>query len=349
MRFWKTYFSYVRPRFSEFFILVVFFLGSSCLETLGTFYDLGISNYSTNEGRKMVEVNGYLYIANKNLNIIEQVNISTGVKVVWAGSSGVANITDGTLTNARFNAPTGIAYRSGVLPKLYVIDSGSCILREIDMTLQTVTTVAGLANNCGFNTDGIGSAGRFSGPTDIVITGTTMYVSQSFNIRKVDLTNYQVTSPVGTFGMSGGVNATGPAARFNNISGLTIANGTLFVADKDNNLIRAINTVTLAVTTLSGSGTSGFADGSSALAMFNGINSITSDGSSYLFITDYNNNAIRQIDAITGSVVTIIGDTSTNQDIDGLVASSKLSEPLGITLSTDGLFFANRNNIRRLH
>lgn len=348
MKFMNKYFSFIKPNLSELLILVLFISGSACLETDSAFSQLGIYVDPSYESRKMVEVEGNIYVAHDRLHIIEQLNISTRVKTVWAGSSGVAGSTNGMLANARFNSPIAIAYYPSATPKLYIAEADGCVLREINMTTQTVTTVAGLATTCN-NTDGVGTAARFAGITGMAISGTSLYIAQGYNIRKVDLTSFQVTSPLGTYSMVGNVNSTGTAARFSSISGLTVVGNTLFVADNGNNVIRAVDLSSLSVTTFSGTGTVGFVDGSSTTAQFRYINDITSDGSSYLFVTDFKNNSIRQIDVATGSVTTIVGDASTNQDIDGPLASAKIAQPLGITFSSYGLFFSNYDNIRRLH
>lgn len=347
----KKYFSFIKPGIFEFFILAMFFLGSSCLETFDVFSQLGIYVNRAADVRRMVELDGKLYIANSKLHIIEQVDISTGVKVVWAGSSGLSGATEGALASARFNTPSGIIYRSGVAPKFYIADRNNCTIRVIDINTQMVSTEVGSLGACA-NTDGVGTAARLAYPTDLVISGSTMYISQqACNIRKLDLSTLQVTSPIGINGTCGNTNAIGTAATFGNsaVTSLTIVGSTLFVADVANNVIRAVNTGTLVVTSFSGTGSSGFADGNSVTAQFKYINGITSDGNTYLFVSDFLNNSIRQINATTGEVSTILGDVNTNQDIDGTPSSAKLTEPLGIGFSTYGLFFASRDSIRRMH
>lgn len=350
MLFFKKYFLFIKPGIKELLILGLFISGTACLETDNVFSALSIYTDATYDSRKMVEANGYLYIANNKLHIIEQINITTGAKVVWAGSSGTVGATDGTLTNARFNAPSGIAFLPGVTPKLYVVERTGCTLREININAQTVTTVAGASGVCS-NVDATGLTARFGTPTDIVIVGASLYVSQlGCNIRKVDLSTFQVTSPIGTYNTCGITNGTGTAASFGSaIYGLTVVGNTLFVADTGNFVIRAVNLGTLAVTTFSGAGTAGSADGNATTAQFNFINAITSDGSTTIFVSDFSSNAIRQVNASTGAVTTIIGSTAMNQDIDGVMASAKMSEPLGVTFSIYGLFISNFDNVRRLH
>jgi hypothetical protein len=67
----------------------------------------------------------------------------------------------------------------------------------------------------------------------------------------------------------GFADGTGTTARFGYPYGVAVApGGTVYVADVSNNRIRAINPTTSRVTTLAGSGTEGFADGTGTNAQF---------------------------------------------------------------------------------
>lgn len=349
-KFWQNRF--IKPGIFEILILVLFLVSGACLEvsnvlsSIGLSTDLILNNYSA----KMVEVNGFIYVANNKNQTIDKIDISNGTKVVWSGTSGTTGSTNGAVGVALYSSPRGIAYKSGASPKLYVIESANCTLREIDMNTQMVSTVAGSAGLCS-HVDGTGSAASFGTPTDVALIGGFLYISEYGCIRKVDLSTYAVTTPVGAYGVYGTTNGVGTAAQFSSsIYGLAVIGNNLFVADSGNQLIRKVDLTTLTVTTLAGvAGSAGFVDGVSGTAKFNDVTSITSDGSNMLFVSDYYNNAVRSIDATTGAVTTIVGDKVTNEDIDGTVASAKVSEPLGVYLSNYGLFVSNIETVRRLH
>jgi DNA-binding beta-propeller fold protein YncE len=74
----------------------------------------------------------------------------------------------------------------------------------------------------------------------------------------------------------------------------------MYVADTYNQRIRALNLVTNAVTTIAGSGTAGWADGTGASARFNAPTGITIDSTnSNLYVADKDNSAIRKINIST--------------------------------------------------
>jgi sugar lactone lactonase YvrE len=108
----------------------------------------------------------------------------------------------------------------------------------------------------------------------------------------------QVTIFAGSNGMvSGYVNAKGTAAEFNGPQQLTgDSQGNLYITDTNNNAIRKIS-ADGTVTTFAGSltGLNGYTDASGTLALFNYPDGIAMDATGNLFVSDYNNNAIRKI------------------------------------------------------
>jgi len=153
---------------------------------------------------------------------------------------------------------------------------------------------------------------------------------------------YQSVAPnsVSTFagfaGAIGNSNATGTAARFAQPTGVAVSpdGSTLFVADFANHNIRQIDVATKAVTTLAGSGNAAFANGTGLAASFNGPIGLATDGTN-LYVTDYNNNAVRKIVIATGVVTTLAGSGNAGNG-DGTGTAATFNNPEGITLSGDG-------------
>ena len=86
------------------------------------------------------------------------------------------------------------------------------------------------------------------------------------------------------------------------------------------------------VTTLAGSGTNTFADGTGTAASFNYPRSIISDGTN-LYVADNNNHRIRQI-VISSGVVTTLAGSGDEGSADGSGTSASFNGPIAI--SSDG-------------
>lgn len=141
---------------------------------------------------------------------------------------------------------------------------------------------------------------------------------------------------------------TGSSARFNYARGIDRSpDGTLlFVVDSENHCIRQVVIATGAVTTIAGSSTAGYTDGTGTSARFlypYGL--VVSLDGTLLFVADTSNMRIRQVVIATGVVTTLAGSgTSTHADGTGLAASFK--NPQDLAISPDGtlLFVADTIN-----
>jgi sugar lactone lactonase YvrE len=112
-----------------------------------------------------------------------------------------------------------------------------------------------------------------------------------------------------------------------------------FFCDEGNHVIRRVDPVTGIVTTVAGNGMAGFADGPAAAAAFNTpINLAFADGSNTaLVVADSDNNRLRRIDLVAGTVSTIAGTGVREFTADGMpAAGSPIAEPSAVTLAPDG-------------
>ena len=138
-----------------------------------------------------------------------------------------------------------------------------------------------------------------------------------------------VKTILGQHNISGLLDGQGTLAKFNNPASVVFNNTgsvptVMYVADKDNNAIRAVVLATNQVTTIAGSGIAGWADGTGVNARFNAPSGIAIDKiNSYLYVADSINGAIRKINIASGTVTTIIGKScSSGPTIDNAQASN---------------------------
>ncbi|MFZ1301435.1 MAG: NHL repeat-containing protein [Candidatus Microsaccharimonas sp.] len=234
---------------------------------------------------------GTIYVADTYNNRIRKIT-PAGAVTTLAGS-GTAGFADATGTSAQFNRPADIAVdASGTV---YVADGNNYRIRKISPS-GVVTTLAG-SGTSGY-ADGNGTAAQFSALAGISVDSSgTIYVTDPNNRRIRKVTSNGVVSTLAGSGASGNNDGTGTAAQFTTPMGIAVDGfGTVYIADLGGNVIRAIapNTV---VTTLAGTGSSGFADGAAASAQFSLPYQVTVDGSTCtLYIADSVNSRIRKIE-----------------------------------------------------
>jgi sugar lactone lactonase YvrE len=166
---------------------------------------------------------------------------------------------------------------------------------------------------------------RFNTPTDVAVSDDRCYVADAGNntIRMVKAdASTTVAGAAGQYGSSGGSSS---HARFNEPAGIGVGrDGTLFVADRYNAIIRK-TTSDGTVTTVAGrAGLTGNADGAASSARFNGPRrlAVTADGT--IYVADTGNHAVRRITP-AGTVETVAA-----------LSGSDRMDPIGLAIDAEG-------------
>jgi hypothetical protein len=166
-----------------------------------------------------------------------------------AGLAGHPGSTDGTNSDARFNAPSGVALDGN--GNVYVTDTGNSTIRRLAPvgTNWVSSTIAGLAGSVG-SADGTNSDARFNQPFGITEgRGIGLSVTDQGNstIRRLlpVYTDYGpgwVTTTIsGLAGSPGSADGTNCDARFSFPSGIASTwGGDAYVADTGNGTIRRL-------------------------------------------------------------------------------------------------------------
>jgi sugar lactone lactonase YvrE len=128
----------------------------------------------------------------------------------------------------------------------------------------------------------------------------------------------------------------------------TDAAGNLFFSDSGNNRIRKVDSEGN-ITTVAGTGTAGFLGdgGPAASAEIDNPAAIAIDGAGNIFFADSGNNAIREINGLTGIISTVAGTLDQGgYSGDGLAAiAALLSSPKGLAFDADNnLYIADTGN-----
>jgi len=203
---------------------------------------------------------------------------------------------------------------------------------------------------------GAAPAKRFSGdggpadhallnfPTAVVVDRAGhLYVADTLNhrVRRVDAVTGMITTVAGLgqprYSGDGGLAV---EAGLNEPAALALSDGgLLYIADQNNNRVRAVDVSTGVICTVAGTGTAAYnGDGVAAtetgLAGPGGL-ALAPDGT--LFIADSFNGRIRAVDPVTGIIHTVVGDGGEYryQGPDE-PPSTSLSRPSGIALDEEG-------------
>ena len=277
-----------------------------------------------------------------NLYVVDSLNATirkitpAGVVSTLAGLAGSPGFADGTGTNARFFAPSGIALDAAT--NIYVADSGNQVIRMVTPG-GVVSTLAGNPG-VGGSTDGTNTGAQFFYPSGVAVgPSNVIYVADSQNntIRRI-FPGGIVTTWAGITGQNGYADGVGTSASFFYPESLAFdLSSNLYVADTLNSTIRKI-TPDGTVSTLAGAAlNAGSTDGTNGSALFRDPEGLATDSSGNVFVIDTGNDTVRMITP-AGAVTTIAGLAGASGSTDGSNNAARFSDATGITLDSSAIF-----------
>lgn len=295
-------------------------------------------------GAMAFDGSGNLFVAESNGSYIQKITtsgiISTVAGLGYAGYTG-----DGTAATLASIAPNGIAVDAS--GNIYFSDY-YFVVRKID-TSGIISTIAGSGIIGDSGDGGPATDAKLYNPEGIVVDGSgNIYIADAYSnvVRKVS-TNGTISTFAGnrTAGYSGdGGPAT--AAELSRPWGLAIDGaGNIYIADKDNEVIRKVNSSGI-IKTVAGNGTSGFGgDGGPAkAAKLAGPLNVKVDASGNIYISDLTNFRIRKVSS-SGIITTVAGNGTITYAGDGAAATaSGLNYPEAVAVDASGNIFISAGN-----
>lgn len=218
-------------------------------------------------------------------------------------------------------------------------------------TPKTVTVSTYAGGTKGFE-DNVGLAAKFSGMEGFAIDASgALYVADYDNNRVRKVTAQADAGFVTTFagtGVAGAADDKVALATFSLPKAIAIAaDGSVYVSESGAVNIRKISGDN--VTTLAGSGVSGFKDGNGTDAQFNNAGGICTDASGNLYVADTYNNRIRKVTA-AGVVSTFAGSGAAGRS-DAVGTAATFNQPYGIVIDKSGNLYVsevNNHDIRKI-
>ncbi|MCL4421652.1 MAG: IPT/TIG domain-containing protein [Actinobacteria bacterium] len=274
---------------------------------------------------------------------------SASASIVTVAGNGIAGYSGngGPATQAKLDQPfaTAISSSNGLL----IADYASCVVQEVSLASDTITTVAGDGTCGNSGMGGLATAASIGNPGGLATYGNALYISDPNACTVLEVDSAGTITTVAGDGTCGYSGDGGPAtsAELDQPRGLAVSSaGDLYIADTSNCVIREVDSAGT-ITTVAGDGTCGYSgDGGPATsAELLGPTGLAMGPGGQLYIADTSNCVIREVDS-AGTITTVAGDGTCGYSGDGGPATSaELNDPAGLSVSSDGdVFLADTGN-----
>ena len=292
---------------------------------------------------------GNLFIVDSENHVVRKIDRKTQCIKTVAGR--IQGIESGTKTVSL--APVAEGVDGDPFAESGTVNSHA-FTQQTDLSGTVRYVVTGTAPAKRFSGDG-GPADQalLNFPTAVIVDRAGhLYIADTLNhrVRRVDAVTGVITTVAG-LGQPrcSGDGGLAVEAGLNEPAALAVSDGgVLYVADQNNNRVRAVDLATGVIRTVAGTGTAAY-NGDGVAATETGLAgpaglALASDGT--LFIADSFNGRIRAVDSVTGLIRTVVGDGGEYRyQGPEEPPSSSLSRPSGIALDENGnLYFTDSDN-----
>jgi hypothetical protein len=298
------------------------------------------------------DARGNMFVCMGRNHRILRMDARTGIVTLVAGTGQEGYSGDGgPALNATFTMPYGLTVDTN--GDIYVAERRS-VVRKIDGRTGTISTIAGTGES-GYSGDGgPGNKAMLREPNDVYLDGKGGLLIadiQDQRIRRVDLRTGTITTFAGTGEKSRA--GDGKRATEASIMGARAVCmdklGNTYICEREGNGVRKVDTKGILTTVAGAEAVRGYSgDGGSALAATWGApKAIRCDLQNNVIVVDTENNAVRRIDARTGTVNTIVGGHWGGDGDGGPATAAGLARPHGCGLDATGnLYIADTHNHR---
>lgn len=283
-----------------------------------------------------------LFIADSNHNRIVVLSLDNAAVKTVIGS-GQIGLADGDFETASFNHPQGMALDGSTL---YVADTENHAIRAVDLTNQSVKTIAGTGEQLQRRITFGGQAKEtpLNSPWDLTMQNRILYIAMAgpHQLWQMNPKTGGIAPYAGS-GREARVDGPLTEAALAQPSGITSDGNKLFFADSEVSSIRSADLNAHGrVETIVGEDLFEFGDRDgkgSAVRLQHPLGVTYHDG--WLYVADTYNNKIKKVSPKDRTSETFVGTGETGMR-DGDRAS--LDEPGGVSIAFDKLYIADTNN-----
>ncbi len=293
---------------------------------------------------------GNLYIADRDNHCIRKVDTHGTITTIAGNGTAGFSGDGGKATDAMLNLPSGVVIDDK--RNIYISDRSNDRVRVVNSE-GIITTIAGNGIDGYKGDSGPATQAQLSKPFGLALDKKgNLYIADRGNNRVRKVNPQGIITTVAGDGGFFYMGDNGPAYRAS-IAGPTDVvvddNGTLYIADRNNNRVRAVDTQGM-IRTVAGTGQQDY-NGDSEVARDTNLYlpfGVALDQDDKLLIIDRSHYRIRRVDPRRGTVITVAGNGAKMFAGDGGPATgASLSFPHGIVVDkNDNLLISDKGNYR---